>query len=208
MPTVGISLYMWKIDEPQVDGNEIENTKSLALEDGSSNKLKKFKPKFSMSRASSLLWIHFKESYSNRIVLIWSIWWSLSTAGFFLIINYIQVLWDSIDPNQDNFYNGGVEALLTLFGAISASFAGHSFKNSFEKYDLYLLTMCSLLEGIFTIVGALTENVWISYLMYILTGILFHFIITLVTAFVAKFLSDDSFALIFGINTLVGEYIC
>lgn len=39
--------------------------------------------------------------------------------------------------------------------------------------------------------------------MYVLVGVVYNFIITLVTAFVAKFLSDDSFALIFGINTLV-----
>lgn len=165
------------------------------------------KPKFSFERASKLIWRHFKESYSNRTVLIWSIWWSLCQAGFFLVINYVQLLWQEIDPDQENFFNGGVEALLTLFGALSATLAGHVLNQSFVRYDIYLLTLCSFLEGGLILISANTSSIYVSYIMYILFGILFHFIITLVTAFVARCLSDDSFALIFGINTLAALVI-
>lgn len=112
LPAVGVSLYMWKIDDSDAeakDGREVE------LE------MKDIKPKFSWDRASKLLWNHFIVSYSNRTVLIYSIWWALSTAGYLQIISYVQLLWQQIDPDQENFYNGGVEASLTLFGALSAS---------------------------------------------------------------------------------------
>lgn len=165
------------------------------------------KPKFSLKRATKLIWQHFRDSYSNKTVLIWSIWWSLCQAGFFLVINYVQLLWQEIDPNQESFYNGGVEALLTLFGALSATLAGHVLHKSFVRYDIYLLTLCSFLEGGLILISASTSNIYVSYIMYILFGIFFHFIITLVTAFVARCLSDDSFALIFGINTLVALVI-
>lgn len=201
LPSVGISLYMWSV-EPQ---NNIEQSdksqRDLMIQNDAQ------KPKFSFERASKLIWQHFKESYSNRTVLVWSIWWSFCQAGFFLVINYVQLLWQEIDPKQENFYNGAVEALLTLFGALSATLAGHVLHKSFVKYDIYLLTLCSFIEGGLILVSATTSNVYVSYIMYILFGIFFHFIITLVTAFVARCLSDDSFALIFGINTLVALVI-
>ena len=114
LPAVGVSLYMWKIEDSDVeskDGREVQ------IQD----QLKDIKPKFSWDRASKLLWNHFIVSYTNRTVLIYSIWWALSTAGYLQIISYVQLLWQQIDPDQENFYNGGVEASLTLFGALSAS---------------------------------------------------------------------------------------
>ncbi|KAG5668689.1 hypothetical protein PVAND_016618 [Polypedilum vanderplanki] len=193
LPSVSVSLYMWKIDK---NDNDLEN-------ENFQNSQKEAKPKLSFKRASKLLWIHFKESYSNRTVLIWSLWWAANTTGFYLIINYIQLLWQQVDQEKENYFNGYVEFLITTFGSITATIAGYSFKNSFAKYDMYLLTLCSLLQGGFTIIAAKTQSIWVCYAMYILTGSVYHFIITLVTAFVAKFLSDDSFALVFGINTLI-----
>lgn len=203
LPVVTTSIYMWKVDDDKLNENEMpynqhEKNQQLSMLDKEEQK-----PQFSLKRASRLIWKHFKESYSNRTVLIWSIWWATCQAGFFLVINYVQLLWQEIDPNQENFYNGAVEALLTLFGALSATLAGHVLKTSFEKYDIYLLTMCSFIEGGLILISSATSSIYLSYIMYILFGILFHFIITLVTAFVARYLSDDSFALIFGINTLI-----
>ena len=111
LPAVGISLYMWKIDENQVKPKDTE----MSLADADS-----LNPKFAFNRATKLLWEHFTVSYSNRTVLIWSIWWALSTAGYLQVISYVQLLWKEIESKQ-GIYNGAVEALLTLFGALSAS---------------------------------------------------------------------------------------
>lgn len=188
---------MWKIDDDDDDDKNEMRVKSLEEQ----------KAKFSWKRARNLLWQHFRESYSNKTVLTWSIWWALNQAGFFLVINYVQLLWQQIDPDQESFYNGAVEALLTLFGALSAILAGYVLGSSFEKYDVYLLSLCSFIEGGLILISSATSSIYVSYIMYIFFGILFHFIITIVTAFVARLLSEDSFALIFGINTLVALLI-
>lgn len=126
-------------------------------------------------------------------------------GGFLQIQSYVQILWKAIDPAlEDNStsFNGGVEAALTLFGAISCLVAGFISSEKFEKFDLWILTACSLFEGIFIIISALTTQIWVAYTMYILFGTVYMFMITLASATVAKNLAEDSFALIFGINTL------
>ena len=162
----------------------------------------KIKPKFSWTRARKLLWLHFLQAYSNKTVLVWSVWWSLAMGGFLQIQSYVQLLWQDIDPDQENFYNGAVEAALTLFGAISCLIAGGISSEKFEKFDMWILTFCSLLEGTFIIISSKTHSIWVAYSMYILFGVVYMFMITLASATVAKNLAEDSFALIFGINTL------
>lgn len=128
-------------------------------------------------------------------------------AGFLQIQSYVQLLWKDIDPDQENFFNGAVEAALTLLGAISCLVAGFISSEKFEKFDLWILTTCSLLEGVMIVISSQTEFVWVAYSMYILFGIVYMFMITLASATVAKNLAEDSFALIFGINTLLALVI-
>jgi len=47
-------------------------------------------PKFSFANACRLLWYHLVSSYSNPVVLQWSIWWALATCG------QVQVSWPFI----------------------------------------------------------------------------------------------------------------
>lgn len=128
-------------------------------------------------------------------------------GGFLQIQSYVQILWKEIDPHQENFFNGGVEAALTLFGAISCLVAGFISSEKFEKFDLWILTVCSLLEGVMIIVSSLAQQIWVAYTMYVLFGIVYMFMITLASATVAKNLAEDSFALIFGLNTLIALII-
>ena len=128
-------------------------------------------------------------------------------GGFLQIQSYVQILWQFIDPTQKNFYNGAVEAALTLFGAISCLVAGFISSEKFEKFDLWILTVCSFVEGVFIIISSVTDQVWVAYVMYVLFGIIYMFMITLASATVAKNLLEDSFALIFGINTLLALII-
>lgn len=195
---------MWSYDETTNNDNitsmDIAGGDSKAKRNSSTVTLTK--PKFSWTRARNLLWDHFIQAYSNRTILIWSIWWSLAMGGFLQIQSYVQLLWQDIDPKQENFFNGGVEAALTLFGAISCLTAGFISSEKFEKFDLWILTFCSLLEGAFIIVSSQTNSIWTAYILYVLFGVVYMFMITLASATVAKNLAEDSFALIFGINTL------
>jgi solute carrier family 19 (thiamine transporter), member 2/3 len=196
---------MWSYDDksPQNSPSIISatlsgNTKSIdSLE----------KPKFSWNRARRLLWEHFLQAYSNRTILIWSLFWAFAMGGFLQIQSYVQLLWLEIDVNKDNFYNGAVEATLTLFGAISCLIAGFISSEKFEKYDSLIMTGCLAVEGVMVIISSITDNVWVAYAMYVSFGVIYMFMITLASATVATNLLEDSFALIFGINTLVALVI-
>lgn len=49
---------------------------------------------------------------------LWSLWWIFNSAGYYLLLYYVQILWNEIYPTRDNrkVYNGGVEAASTLLG--------------------------------------------------------------------------------------------
>lgn len=160
-------------------------------------------PKFSYNKATTLLWNHFLDSYSNIKVLQWSIWWALAMAGFLMVQIYVQLLWQEIDSKREFLFNAGVEAMLTLFGALSAFVAGFMTSKTFQRFDMWILMLCALVEGILIIISSITDSIWVAYTMYILFGVVYSFMITMASATVAQHLADDSFALIFGINTLL-----
>lgn len=61
-----------------------------------------------------------KTIYTDKHVLIWSIWWAFASCGNFQIGNYIQNLWHVLTPYKHDrknrhLYNGAVEAAGTLF---------------------------------------------------------------------------------------------
>lgn len=59
---------------------------------------------------------------------LWSLWWVFNSAGYYLVLLYVHVLWDKVYPATENkhVYNGGVEAVSTLLGEGSISL-GFSF---------------------------------------------------------------------------------
>lgn len=64
-----------------------------------------------------ILWADFTQCYSSRALLAWSVWWALSTCGYFQVVNYAQVLWEKMLPSKDfQIYNGYVETVSTLLG--------------------------------------------------------------------------------------------
>ncbi|XP_039439306.1 thiamine transporter 1-like isoform X3 [Culex pipiens pallens] len=158
---------------------------------------------FSCHRAGHLLWTHFTAAYTNLTVVQWSLWWSLAMAGFIQVANYVQLLWQEINTDQEYLYNGAAEALLTLFGALSAIVAGYVANRLFERWALWILTGCSALQGGLVLYSGFSTNIWAAYAVYILFGVLYMFMITMASATVAKYLQEDSFGLVFGINTFV-----
>nr|XP_046179326.1 reduced folate transporter-like [Oncorhynchus gorbuscha] len=49
---------------------------------------------------------------------LWSQWWVFNSAGYYLVLLYVHVLWNKVYPATENkhVYNGGVEAVSTLLG--------------------------------------------------------------------------------------------
>lgn len=201
LPSVGRSLYFYAAPNDDTQNNSSGSDQSSQTDIKNDSK-----PRFSYRRAFSLLWKHFLEAYSNSTVVQWSFWWALAMAGFFLVQFYVQILWMDVE-DREHLFNAGVEAILTALGALSAFLAGYLTSKTFRKYDIWVLAMCSLLQGIMIVISSQTDYIYVAYAMYILFGVLFSFMITLATAFVAQELADDSFALIFGINTLIALLI-
>ena len=135
--------------------------------------------RFSCHRAGHLLWTHFTAAYTNLTVVQWSLWWSLAMAGFIQVANYVQLLWQEINQDQEYLYNGAAEALLTLFGALSAIAAGYIANRLFERWALWILTGCSALQGGLVLYSGFSTNIWAAYAVYILFGVLYMFMITM-----------------------------
>lgn len=91
---------------------------------------------------------------------------------------YSQFLWVTINPDHQNVYNGAVEAILTLLGVAGAFAAGLIDSQRYERWNLWVLTFCSTLMGGVLLWGTLTESIWVSYVAYIIFGMLFHFMVT------------------------------
>lgn len=153
------------------------------------------------------MWDHFKHGYSKSYTIKWSIWWSLATCGFVQVQTYIQPLWYAIVEDEDYpIYNGAVEATLTILGFLGALTAG-VLKIDWRKWGELVLTCCSLLQGGLMVVSSQTPLVTVSYVSYVLFGALYHFVITIASSEIAKFIDEDSYGLIFGINTFVATAI-
>lgn len=176
----------------------------LELENGEVGTTKPLSEVKTHQNAYRLLWTHFKSSYSSIEVIQWSLWYALGSCGFVQITTYIQVLWNTIDDQQDVIWNGAVEASVTLLSAIVTLFA-EKIQNSLlsNSSSLWTLTSLTVLEGLTLILTCQTSNLFVSYLGYTMFCTLFAFTITITSAGLAKELANDTFGLIFGFNTFV-----
>ncbi|XP_046742650.1 thiamine transporter 2-like isoform X2 [Diprion similis] len=155
-----------------------------------------------VKNAYYLLWNDFLSAYSNFYVLKWSIWWSFATCGYTQVINYVQLLWQDSLEGEDSAYNAGVEAVYTILGALTAFSVG-KLRLNWPVIGEATLSIFALLQGSSLVVASQTYNIWLSYTIYVIFGLLYQAMITIASSEVAKNLSEDSYGLIFGINTLI-----
>lgn len=100
-------------EEPVMDKEEVGSGKEKMERNGSVG----WCSRENVASAGHLLWQSFRESYSSRHLIYWSLWWALATAGYVQVFNYIQLMWDHIEPSAtSSIYNGGVEAACCLVG--------------------------------------------------------------------------------------------
>ncbi|XP_048397866.2 thiamine transporter 2 [Stegostoma tigrinum] len=171
--------------------------------DGDEDDLMKATEKKNVIMVLPKLWSDFKECYSSPRIFYWSIWWALATCGYNQVVNYIQVLWDHVEPSQNStVYNGGVEAVSTFVSA------GTSFAVGYINVDWAIWGEMAL--GIFSTVNSgalfaidLSNNIWICYGAYVVFKATYMLLITIATFQIASNLSIERYALLFGINTFV-----
>ncbi|XP_042890342.1 thiamine transporter 1-like isoform X1 [Penaeus japonicus] len=159
-------------------------------------------------KVMSLIWQDFKDAYSNKYLLKWSIWWAFATCGNFQVGNFIQPLWENIAPmdETETLYNGAVEATQTLLSALAAFGVGY-FHLNWSLFGEGTLALISLIDGILLIFMGLTSWIWVAYINYILFRVSYQVLITIASYQVAKELRADSYGLIFGINMFAALFL-
>ncbi|XP_066456096.1 thiamine transporter 1 [Eleutherodactylus coqui] len=150
-----------------------------------------------------ILWKDFLHCYSSRTLLCWSVWWALSTCGYFQVVNYSQGLWEKIAPSShSDIYNGCVEAVSTLLGAVAVFIVGYV-KISWSTWGELLLAAFNLIIAVTVYIMDVIGNIWVCYIMYVLFRILYMILITIATFQIAANLSMECYALVFGVNTFI-----
>ncbi|XP_053900305.1 thiamine transporter 1 isoform X2 [Malaclemys terrapin pileata] len=159
--------------------------------------------KVEISKVLRELWRDFLQCYSSRPMLCWSVWWAFSTCGYFQVINYTQGLWEMVLPSQRfEIYNGGVEAVSTLLGAVAVFAVGY-IKVSWATWGEVALALFSFLIAAAVYVMDTVRNIWVCYASYVIFRIVYMLLITIATFQIATNLSMERYALVFGINTFI-----
>ncbi|XP_010131380.1 PREDICTED: folate transporter 1, partial [Buceros rhinoceros silvestris] len=133
---------------------------------------------------------------------LWSLWWVFNSAGYYLILYYVQVLWSEIYPTTDNrrVYNGGVDAASTLLGAV-ASFAAGYMKIRWTLWSELVIGMVTAFQAGLLLLMNTTSNIWLCYTAYVLFRGSYQFLVPIAIFQIATSLSKELCALVFGVNT-------
>ncbi|XP_078420694.1 thiamine transporter 2-like [Cetorhinus maximus] len=183
---------------------DIANCSQLpAMSDGNGSDLVQATEQKNVLNVLFKLWSDFKRCYSSPQIFYWSIWWALASCGYYQVANYMQVLWDHVEPSQNaTVYNGGVEAVSTFMSAVT------SFAVGYIKLDWAIWGELAL--GVFSTVNSgalfaidLSNNIWVCYAGYVVFKATYMLLITIATFQIAANLSMERYALLFGVNTFV-----
>ncbi|NXD07114.1 S19A2 protein, partial [Nothocercus nigrocapillus] len=178
-----------------------DETKIPLNEDGQSSQ--KQEQKVEILKVLGELWQDFLQCYSSRPLLCWSVWWALSTCGYFQVINYAQGLWEMVLPSHSSeIYNGAVEAVSTLLGAVAVVVVGH-IKTSWAMWGEVALALFSFLIAAAVYIMDTVHNIWVCYASYVVFRIIYMLLITIATFQIATNLSVERYALVFGVNTFI-----
>lgn len=139
---------------------------------------------------------------------LWSLWWVFNSTGYYLVLFYVHVLWNKVYPATENknVYNGGVEAVSTLLGAIT-SFAAGFVKIRWPLWsELVIGGITALQAGLLLLMGT-TDNIWVCYVAYALFRGFYQFLVPIAIFQIASSLTKELCALVFGINTFLGTIL-
>ncbi|CAG6005230.1 unnamed protein product [Menidia menidia] len=154
----------------------------------------------SCSQVIRILWRDFRLCYSSRQLLYWSVWWAMATCGYNQTVNYVQVLWEHVQPSQNfSIYNGGVEAASNLLSAATAYGIGFT-EVRWEQWGELALGGFSGLGAAALFLMTFAGNIWVCYGGYVIFKCLYMLLITIAMYQIAADLSMERYALVFGVN--------
>lgn len=203
LPGVKGSIYFHRVNNNEdltlsnIDVKLEQESGSQAITSKSKNILLKLK------EAYAYLWKDFLKAFTNSHVVKWSLWWAFATCGYVQVLNYVQLVWETAyEKDQKKRYNGAVEALYTIIGAVTVFGVG-TVRINWQLFGEITLSIFSIIEGILLFVSYKSSDIWLLYGVYIAFGVIYHTVITVASFEVAKHLSEDSYSLVFGINTFL-----
>ncbi|KAL2718818.1 thiamine transporter 1-like [Vespula squamosa] len=211
LPSVGQSIYFHSpINDQNIISAPVDTAKSLENDNCyelDRQKQLEYNPakgnvlstSSKLKRAYALLWQHFLNAYTHGHIVKWSMWWAFSTCGYLQITNYTQLLWQTAVESYDEIYNGAVDACYAIIGA-STVFIISKIPLNWPVIGDIVLTLFSLMEGGLIILCSYNYNIWVLYTAYIIFGVIYHTMVTVASFEVAKYISEDSYGLIFGTN--------
>jgi thiamine transporter 2/3 len=146
-------------------------------------------------------------SFPNKYVVKWTLWSIFTVCGYNQITMYVQPLLKTLqDIKGLSTYNGvleGMYAVFALIGTILGGFAKFDWK---FKGDL-ILSMTSLVQAFMLLFMSQIENVPLNCFFYIVLGFMYHFVMTVLSGEIAKFLNKGSFGLVFGLIALIAAIL-
>uniref|UniRef100_A0A674P348 Solute carrier family 19 member 3a n=1 Tax=Takifugu rubripes TaxID=31033 RepID=A0A674P348_TAKRU len=147
------------------------------------------------------LQLDFRECFASKQLLYWSLWWVMASCGFNQTVNFIQVLWEHVQPSQNSsIYNGGVEAVSSILSTASVYGIGYR-EERWEQWGELALAGFSGLCSVALFVMTFSSNIWISYASYIVFKCLYMVLMTIAMFHIATELTMERYALVFGANT-------
>jgi thiamine transporter 2/3 len=141
-------------------------------------------------------------------VVKWSAWVALSTCLYYQVGNYIQPLWETILPTTGDeeveIYNGAVEAVATLTGALTVFLVGHLKGVKWVKYGDLAIFGVTTVGGSALFTLAYTNEIFVAYAGYVIFRMSYNMMMTVASFEIARNLKENSYGLVFGINTWMG----
>ncbi|XP_030637208.1 reduced folate transporter [Chanos chanos] len=139
---------------------------------------------------------------------LWSLWWVFNSTGYYLVLFYVHILWNSVYPVTENtkVYNGGVEAASTLLGA-ATSFTAGFVKIRWKVWsELVIGIITAVQAGLLLLMGT-TDNIWVCYVAYAFFRGFYQFLVPIAIFQIASSLTKELCALVFGVNTFLGTIL-
>ncbi|XP_072338042.1 reduced folate transporter isoform X2 [Scyliorhinus torazame] len=152
--------------------------------------------------------LELKHTVRSPRLKLWSLWWVFNSTGYYLVVYYVQILWDNIHPSRENrgVYNGGVDAAATLLGAIASFSAGHVKLQWSLWAELVIFVITALQAGLLFLMNT-TTNIWVCYVGFVLFRSSHQLLVPIAIFQIAASLSKELCALVFGINTFLATIL-
>ncbi|XP_072826534.1 reduced folate transporter isoform X2 [Vicugna pacos] len=139
---------------------------------------------------------------------LWSLWWVFNSTGYYLIVYYVHILWNVVNPTMDStrVYNGGADAASTLLGAIT-SFAAGFVKIRWAVWAKLVIAVVTVVQAGLVFLMYRTDSIWLCYMAFVLFRGSYQFLVPIATFQIASSLSHELRALVFGVNTFLATVL-